>query len=142
VAVQVELRGPDGGALGAGRPEPAQLAVALLARRRGGADVDAPAPVPTVGVVDALVPVLAAGPVVETVASALGEELAAVAGAVLFEGATRLDVHVRARPEAVGAGPLVGLPQEAQGAVGARVVRRELHQVRLRPGNKQDLFPV
>lgn len=71
--------------LGAGGPEPAELAVALLAGRAGGLHVHAPAAVTAVAAVDALVPELAARPVVQPVAPALAQQVPPVARAVLLE---------------------------------------------------------
>lgn len=70
--------------LGAARAKPAQLAVALLARRGGGLHVHAAASVPAVAVVYALIAVLTARSEVQSVTAALGQQVAAVSAAVLL----------------------------------------------------------
>lgn len=70
--------------LGASRTEPAELTVALLARRSCGLHVHAAPSVSTVTVVNALVPVLTSGPVVESVTATLGQQVATMPAAVLL----------------------------------------------------------
>lgn len=128
--------------LAATRSEPADVAVALLRGRGRTAIVDARALNTAVGVVEALLLKFAPCTVIESIASATTQQVAAVTAAVLSVDLPLDYIDVGARPKSVARPPFLGFSQQSNCAIGTGEILGQLNGVLLSRGIVLDEFAV